>query len=185
MDRVYPEKLQILFEEILAILKGVCVQVLMSVTYKEKPQNFFKEIPAILKGVFCFYSAGAQSGGRYNAAGAQSGGQGPGPERPGADGRTKGPMSDDRVGYPHSAHQGQESGGTKGETKKPPTQWLASDGASDPMALLAGGMAQLQAVMLRQMKEKDKDGDQSPETVQAREYSLTPASGSGSVDELG
>ncbi|CAE7214179.1 RE1 [Symbiodinium sp. CCMP2456] len=37
----------------------------------------------------------------------------------------------------------------------------------DPMALLAGGMAQLQAVMLKQMTaaEKDKEGEKSPEAV--------------------
>ncbi|OLQ05728.1 Copia protein [Symbiodinium microadriaticum] len=73
-------------------------------------------------------------------------------------------MSDDQSGFPRAVHPEQEACGSKGETRTP-TQWLASDGATDPMALLAGGMAQLQAVMLRQMKEKDKDGDQSPETV--------------------
>ena len=48
-----------------------------------------------------------------------------------------------------------------------PSQWLGNGSAADPMALLAGGMAQLQAVVLSQMKEKskDKDEDRSPETV--------------------
>ncbi|CAE7226577.1 RE2, partial [Symbiodinium sp. CCMP2456] len=46
-----------------------------------------------------------------------------------------------------------------------PAQWLGGKDNPDTMALLAGGMAQLQAVILKQMKEKDKDGDRSPEAV--------------------
>ena len=48
--------------------------------------------------------------------------------------------------------------------------------ATDPMTLLAGGMAQLQAVMLKQMTaaEKDKDGEQSPETVKPGTTTLPP-----------
>ena len=48
-----------------------------------------------------------------------------------------------------------------------PSQWLGGTTTHDPMSLLAGGIAQLQAAMLTQMKEKDKpkDEDRSPEAV--------------------
>ena len=48
-----------------------------------------------------------------------------------------------------------------------PSQWLGGTAGPDPMALLAGGMAQLQAAMLSQLKDKakDRDEDRSPEAV--------------------
>ena len=53
-------------------------------------------------------------------------------------------------------------------------QWLGGSSPTDPMTLLAGGMAQIQAVMLKQMQEKDreKDEDKSPETVKPGTTSL-------------
>ena len=66
---------------------------------------------------------------------------------------------------------GPDPGPTTSTTTGPsPQQWLGGASAQSPpdaMALLAGGMAQLQAVMLKQMSaaEKEKDGDSSPETV--------------------
>ncbi|CAE7564255.1 unnamed protein product [Symbiodinium sp. CCMP2456] len=56
---------------------------------------------------------------------------------------------------------------TSKATPENPAQWLGGTPSPDPMALLAGGMAQLQAVMLKQMtdKEKPKDEDRSPEAV--------------------
>ena len=52
--------------------------------------------------------------------------------------------------------------GEKGTTSTA-TQWLGST-STDPMALLAGGMAQLQAAMLKQMSTESL-GERSPETV--------------------
>ena len=48
-----------------------------------------------------------------------------------------------------------------------PSQWLGGTAGPDPLALLAGGMAQLQAAMLSQMRDKtkEKDEDRSPEAV--------------------
>ena len=77
---------------------------------------------------------------------------------------------------------GKEPHGTQGDEKDKgttPQQWLGgsqSNPATDPMTLLAGGMAQLQAVMLKQMTaaEKDKDGEQSPETVKPGTTTLPP-----------
>ena len=55
----------------------------------------------------------------------------------------------------------------RGESTKPSAeQWLGNAPGQDPMALLAGGMAQLQAVMLKQLtSEKDRAGEVSPEAV--------------------
>ena len=65
--------------------------------------------------------------------------------------------------------EGVESGTSNGAAKANPSaqQWLGGSTTTDPMALLAGGMAQIQAVMLKQMQERDreKDEDKSPETV--------------------
>ncbi|CAE7753847.1 RE1 [Symbiodinium sp. CCMP2592] len=61
------------------------------------------------------------------------------------------------------ANDGREPDPTKQPTAQ---QWLGGDQKPDPMALLAGGMAQLQAVMLQQLSnEKDRSGEKSPETV--------------------
>ena len=49
-----------------------------------------------------------------------------------------------------------------------PQQWLGTQPSPDPMALLAGSMAQIQAVMLKQMNAAEKvkeSGEASPETV--------------------
>ena len=53
------------------------------------------------------------------------------------------------------------------QLRRNPSQWLGGTNPHDPMSLLAGGIAQLQAAMLTQMKEKDKpkDEDRSPEAV--------------------
>ena len=120
------------------------------------------------QGCLRFYVTGAQSGGPYTVTGAQSGGHIKGPAGHSAGEQTSGPMIDGQGGGPNEPPRDQKSSDGKSEMKTP-TQWLGTGGAADPMALLAGGMAQLQAVVLRQMqekeKDKDKDGDQSPETV--------------------
>ena len=78
--------------------------------------------------------------------------------------------------YADGQARGQESGNlksdlgetTKAEGQQTAQQWLGNATTQDPMALLAGGMAQLQAVMLKQMvndTEKEKTGASSPETV--------------------
>ena len=52
-------------------------------------------------------------------------------------------------------------------SQEPPStstqQWLGQTSTADPMALIAGGVAQLQAAMLEQMSEKS--GDRTPEAV--------------------
>ena len=57
-----------------------------------------------------------------------------------------------------------------------PSQWLGGTSPTDPMSLLAGGIAQLQAAMLTQLKDKEKDKpkeeDCSPETVKPGSSSL-------------
>ena len=71
---------------------------------------------------------------------------------------------------------GQESSGTKstkaqqvqdhGDGMRPTAQQWLGEATTDPMTLLAGGMVQLQAVMLQQLSnEKDRSGEKSPETV--------------------
>ncbi|CAE7501275.1 unnamed protein product [Symbiodinium sp. CCMP2456] len=69
---------------------------------------------------------------------------------------TSGPMPNDAAQWQQS-----ESADTKAVgAMDTPSQWLGGSGNADTMAFLAGGMAQLQAVILKQMKDKDKDGSQ-------------------------
>ena len=55
--------------------------------------------------------------------------------------------------------------GTGGSTDaKTPQQWLGGTASQDPMTLIAGGVAQLQAAMLKQMSG-EKGGERTPEAV--------------------
>ncbi|CAE7441104.1 RE1 [Symbiodinium sp. CCMP2592] len=84
------------------------------------------------------------------------------------------PDTKDKQGASGSAQQSSSRGAEAGQSAQ---QWLGGSAPSDPMALLAGGMAQLQAVMLKQMvnsNEKDKTSPTGPETVKPGTLTLPP-----------
>ena len=74
-------------------------------------------------------------------------------------------------GGPHGEFKSNLSGESKSEGDNAGStaqQWLGGPTTPDPMTLIAGGVAQLQAVMLKQMSadsEKVKSGGSSPEAV--------------------
>ena len=73
---------------------------------------------------------------------------------------------------PTTPHLPNVAGGVPGQPQPTPTQWLGQPGASangggDPLALLVGGINQLQAAMLKQYDE-GRSGDGSPEAVKPR-----------------
>ncbi|CAE7033302.1 RE2, partial [Symbiodinium sp. KB8] len=66
----------------------------------------------------------------------------------------------------HGTGQGRGVSGNDGPQNSgtTPQQWLGATTPQDPMALIAGGVAQLQAAMLKQMSG-EKSGDPTPEAV--------------------
>ena len=66
----------------------------------------------------------------------------------------------------HGTGQGRGVSGNDGPQNSgtTPQQWLGATTPQDPMALIAGGVAQLQAAMLKQMSG-EKSGDRTPEAV--------------------
>ena len=102
----------------------------------------------------------------------QARGQESGPSMSQARGQESGPSTSQACGQESEKEVSKMTGSGHGEphdprpVTEPPTaqQWLGNTPAPDAMTLIAGGVAQLQAAMLKQMSV-DKGGERTPETV--------------------